>query len=334
MRFGVGLWADRPIEEIVDLCRRAEALGFDDVWVNDHFFVKDVYVVQSLAAEKTETIRFGTSVTSPFLRHPAQLASSVRTLHEVSGGRAILGLSSGGFEYPENLGTPIPKPMTSCREAIEIVRGLWTYQPTSAGGGVFRVENARLEFGDPVSIPIYLGARGPRMHRLAGEMCDGILMHGPTVDHCRYVHERAAEGAARSGRDVEEVEIGVVTEVVITEDREAAVNDLRPRCLIMAGGEYSLEVMDHYGLRREDVEPLREAVRRGDKETAVSLVTPEMVNAFVIVGDGTDCLERLRALESAGLSLMVSSSGLRRSTDYIVRSMENVAEHLMRPYRE
>ncbi len=334
MRFGVGIWADKPVEELVRLCERAEALGFDDVWFNDHYFVKDIYVVQALAALRTKDIRFGTAITSPYQRHPAQLASTVLTLHEVSGGRAILGLGSGGFEYPENLGTPISKPLTACRETIDIVRGLWTYEPVSAGGEVFRIEDARLEFGEPVSIPIYLGARGPRMHRLGGETCDGILMHGPTETHCRYVWEKVAEGAKRAGRDTDKVDICVVTDVVFTDDFEAAMGRLRPRCLIMAGGEYSLDVLEHYGLTLEEVEPLRKAVRAGDRETALSLVTPVIANTFCIVGDAPTCLERVRALARAGLTHLIVSAGLRRTFEHTVHEMESVAEYILEPYRK
>ncbi len=333
MRFGVGIWADKPIEELVRLCERAEALGFDDVWFNDHYFVKDVYVVQALAALKTKDIRFGTSITSPYQRHPAQLASTVRTIHELSGGRAILGLGSGGFEYPENLATPIPKPLTACRETIDIVRGLWTYKPVSAGGEVFRIKDARLEFGEAANIPIYLGARGPRMHRLGGETCDGIIMHGATETHCRYVRDKVAEGAKRAGRDPGKVDICVLTDVVLTDDFEATMDHLRPRCLIMAGGEYSLEVLEHYGLTLEEVEPLRQAVREGDKKKALSLVTPAMANTFCIVGDASACLEKVRSLERAGLTHLIATAGLRQTADLTMRSMETYAECIVEPYR-
>lgn len=333
MRFGIGVWADKPIDELVRICETAEALGFDGVWFNDHYFVKDVYVVQALAARRTERIRFGTSITSPFQRHPAQVASTVRTLHEVSGGRAVLGISSGGFEYPENLGTPIPKPRTACREAIDIIRGLWTYEATTAGGEVFSVKDARLEFGEPFTAPIYLGSRGKRMHRLAGEMCDGIIMHGPTETHCRYVRDRAVEGAVSGGRDPAEIDIAVLTDIVLTDDFEAAMDMLRPRCLIMAGGEYSLEVLEHYGLTLEEVEPLRAAVRAGDKAKALSLVTPAMANTFCIVGEGPSCLERVRHLERAGLTHLISTSGLRQSLERTVHEMEYFAEHILEPYR-
>ena len=70
----------------------------------------------------------------------------------------------------------------------------------------------------------------------------------------------------------------------------------------MAGGEYSLEVLEHYGLTLEEVNPLRQAVRAGDKKKALSLVTPTMANTFCIVGDASACLEKVRSLERAGLT--------------------------------
>ena len=108
---------------------------------------------------------------------------------------------------------------------------------------------------------------------------------------------------------------------------------LRPRCLIMAGGEYSLEVLEHYGLTLEEVNPLRQAVRAGDKKKALSLVTPTMANTFCIVGDASACLEKVRSLERAGLTHLIATAGLRQTIDFTLRSMETYAECILEPYR-
>jgi alkanesulfonate monooxygenase SsuD/methylene tetrahydromethanopterin reductase-like flavin-dependent oxidoreductase (luciferase family) len=142
----------------------------------------------------------------------------------------------------------------------------------------------------------------------------------------------AAEGAKRAGRNPSEVDVSVLTDIILTDDLEAEMDHLRPRCLIMAGGEYSLEVLEHYGLTLEEVEPLREAVRKGDRKKALSLVTPAMANTFCIVGDSSTCLEKVRALERSGLTHLIATAGLRKSLDFTIGSMETYAEHVMEPY--
>ena len=154
MRFGIGVWADKPIDELVRICETAEALGFDGVWFNDHYFVKDVYVVQALAARRTERIRFGTSITSPFQRHPAQVASTVRDVARGLRRAALFSESArGGSSTPRTSGRPFPSPERRAGRPSTLSGGCGTYEATTAGGEVFSVKDARLEFGETLHSP-------------------------------------------------------------------------------------------------------------------------------------------------------------------------------------
>ena len=88
-----------------------------------------------------------------------------------------------------------------------------------------------------------------------------------------------------------------------------------------------------FWLTLEEVEPLRQAVREGDKKKALSLVTPAMANTFCIVGDASACLEKVRSLERAGLTHLIATAGLRQTADLTMRSMETYAECIVEPYR-
>jgi len=99
------------------------------------------------------------------------------------------------------------------------------------------------------------------------------------------------------------------------------------------GAQYSLKVLEHYGLTLEEVEPLRQAVRAGNKKKALSLVTTAMANTFCIIGDASACLEKVRSLERAGLTHVIATAGLRQTADSTMRSMETYAEHILEPYR-
>ena len=81
------------------------------------------------------------------------------------------------------------------------------------------------------------------------------------------------------------------------------------------------------------MEPLRQAVRAGDKQKALSLVTPAMANTFCIVGDASACLEKVRSLERAGITHVIASAGLRQTVNFTMQSMETYAEHILEPYR-
>ena len=140
MLFGFSFWVDRDAREVADLVVAAEGAGFDFAWFPDHYFLREVYAVQALAAAKTSRIKLATGVTSPYLRHPALLASATATLDEFSGGRAVLGIGAGGFEFATQLGIHWKRPLTGCRESVEIIRRLFrgsrsTFKGKSSASG-------------------------------------------------------------------------------------------------------------------------------------------------------------------------------------------------------
>jgi len=124
MRAGIAVWLDRPIVECAEIAAAAEAAGFSDVWLPDHYFLRDAFAAQALMAERTSRVRLGTAVVSPLLRHPTLLASSTATIQELSGGRAVIGIGVGGFEFPTQLGFVIDRPIGLVREAVRIVRAV------------------------------------------------------------------------------------------------------------------------------------------------------------------------------------------------------------------
>ena len=86
LRTGLLLLPSRPAGELSDLAARAEALGYDDFWLADERFFREVYALLALAATRTTRIRLGPCVTDPFSRHPALTAMAIATLDEISGG--------------------------------------------------------------------------------------------------------------------------------------------------------------------------------------------------------------------------------------------------------
>ena len=65
MRFGVSLIPQVPVDQLATIARHAELLGFDDVWLPDHYFARDTYAALTLIADRTERVRFGPGVASP-----------------------------------------------------------------------------------------------------------------------------------------------------------------------------------------------------------------------------------------------------------------------------
>lgn len=302
MRTSVTVRLDQPLTEAAELTRRAEELGFDGAWVADHYFHRDASGALALMAAGTSRISLGTAVMSPLLRHPALLASMAASLNEISDGRFVLGVGAGGYEFTSELGIAMRRPLALTRETVEILRGLVGGR-ADVDGDTFHAHGAALRFTASAS-PVYLAARGPKMLRLAGEVADGVITHGLSAAHVRFVdREITATGGAARPRIV------LMLDVQVDADRSRALDALRPRCLMMAGGSYADELIDVYGLDRLGVARLRTAVRSKDRTTAAGLVTDDMVDAFALAGPASHVADRLAELAELGVDEVILSTG-------------------------
>ncbi|MGH8923730.1 MAG: LLM class flavin-dependent oxidoreductase [Acidimicrobiia bacterium] len=321
MEIGVSVWLDRPARDCAAVAGAAEAAGFSTLWVPDHYFLRDSFVALALAAESTTTIRLGTAVASPMLRHPALLASSFATLHELSGGRAVAGIGTGGAEFPSQLGLPINHPLAVVRESAEILKALFVGE-AQVRGRVFTAAGASLGWIQG-GMPVYLAARGPKMLELSGEIADGVITHGLAPSHLDFARARVQEGAARAGRSEDRCELCLMFDYEFDADREAAINRLRDRCMFMVGGSYADELIPLYGLDPDQVLPIRTAVSAGNYREAIEAITPEMVEAFAVGGSEQRLTDQLEVLSAHGVTSVILSLG-GRSVDQALTRIERV----------
>jgi 5,10-methylenetetrahydromethanopterin reductase len=317
MEVGITIWLDRPLGEATALAEAAEAAGFAEVWLPDHYFLRDVFVAQALIAQRTTRIRIGTAAVSPMLRHPTLLASSTATINELSGGRAVIGIGPGGFEFAGQLGMAMEHPLTIVREATEIITNLLRGE-AHLTGTIFTADDVHLGW-TPGSVPIYLAARGPRMLELAGELADGVITHGLASEHIDFVRVRIGVGARRGGRPSTSCEICLMLDVELDDDSDAAVERLRPRCTVMVGGSYAEQMIPIYGLDPAEVIPVKEAVSRGDLAGATALLTPEMVRSFGVAGPDEDLAKALLSLEASGVRRTILNVGGKTIEEAISR---------------
>ncbi|HEY7066355.1 MAG TPA: LLM class flavin-dependent oxidoreductase [Chloroflexota bacterium] len=318
MRLGLSLWPDRDPRALADLAVAAEDAGFDDLWLPDHYNLRDCGVVLTLCATRTRRIRLGTAVVAVLLRHPAILASFFATLDEISDGRALAGLGPGGFEVKSELAVGTPSPLSATREAVRIVRDLCAGERVALPEvRAFPVTNAGLAFRRP-AIPVWLAGRGVRMLELAGEVADGVITHGMARGYLDLVNEQVTAGAARGGRQRADCQVALMFDMHLDEDLQRARDTLRPGCLVMAGGEYAEALIPRYGLDPAKVAPLRAALRAGDPG-AVRLLDDDMVDAFAVGGPRGFVVERLQAIREAGVDALIVGPGKSADAATIAR---------------
>jgi 5,10-methylenetetrahydromethanopterin reductase len=175
VRTGVWLFSDAGAAELVDGIRVADRAGIDEAWVADEGVSREPVPVLAYAAADTARIQLGVGITSPLLRHPGAIGSTISTLDELSGGRARLGLGIGGALSLAPFGIEIERPIAAMREAVTIARGVIGRSACDGYDPPPHAAPAR-------KVPIHIGARGEQMNRLASRCADGVFLSGFDLD--------------------------------------------------------------------------------------------------------------------------------------------------------
>jgi 5,10-methylenetetrahydromethanopterin reductase len=303
VEYALGLPPIAPAAELLELAVEAEQLGYRWLWINDERLERDAFTLLAAVAERTRRIRLGPGVTNPYSRHPALIATAMATLDELSGGRAVLGLGAGGTNH-RALAVTRTAPAAAVAEAIELIRRLWAGESATVEGRVVRARDARLDFAPArARLPIYVGARGPRMLELAGAVGDGVIVGNvATPEGWRYALERIETGARRAGRALEEIGLTAWLYACVDDDEEAALDAIRP--MAATSLVTSRPVLGRLGIEMPpEFERLLAArdwsLARDDVTEAGRLLSPELIRRFGLAGTPETCRARLRELLEA-----------------------------------
>jgi coenzyme F420-dependent glucose-6-phosphate dehydrogenase len=220
----------------------AEELGFDSVFVSDHFQPwrhAGGHAPFSLAwlgalGAKTSRILLGTSVLAPTFRyHPAIVAQAFATLGVLFPRRVILGIGTGeSMNETPATGSPWPdqKERTQrFREALDLIETLWRGERVSFRGQFYRTSNATIYDRPAEPVPVYVAGAGPVMARMAGEKAQGfICTSGKSRDlYTETLLPNLAEGLAKRGREPDSIDRMIEMKVSFDTDRRRALEDTR-----------------------------------------------------------------------------------------------------------
>lgn len=174
-RTGVWLYPDAPAGALVDAVVALDAAGVDEVWIADEGVAREPMVVLAAAARATTRVRLGVGITSPALRHAGALASAASTLDELADGRVVLGFGVGGEESLAPFGLTVDKPVTLVRDALRTARAVLGRQ---RGDGY----DPPVHAAPPRRVPLFVGAKGEQLNRLASREADGVFLSGFALD--------------------------------------------------------------------------------------------------------------------------------------------------------
>ena len=202
----------------IDAARRADALGYDSVWVT-HGLGRDSFLVLAAYGAATTRVRLGVGVLPIYPRHPVATAQAALTLAEQTGGRYILGLGvSHKASMEQMLGLPLQDPLGVMREYVAVLRGAFG-DGARFEGKHYRVQWSMALPGKLPSPPIYLAGLSSRMLELAGEIADGVVLWLCDPAYVERVAVPALErGRRRAGKDLKGFEIVAAVPVAVTNE--------------------------------------------------------------------------------------------------------------------
>jgi coenzyme F420-dependent glucose-6-phosphate dehydrogenase len=328
LRLGYKASAEQfPPKALLEYAVLAEELGFDSVFVSDHFQPwrhtggHAPFSLSWLGAlgARTDHILMGTSVLTPTFRyHPAVVAHAFGTLGDLYPNRVVLGIGTGeslnetpatGMQWPEQ------KERTArFREAVRLIEQLWREERVSFRGEYYRTENATIYDRPEEPVPIYIAAAGPVIAKLAGEHAEGFICTSgkPMELYSKTLLPAVDAGLAKAGRTPDAIDRMIEMKVSFDTDRERALQDTRYWGALALSPEEKMNVEDALDMERlADALPVERTASRwivsSDPEEHVEKIRPYVELGFthlVFHGPGPDQARFLRLYAERVLPLL------------------------------
>lgn len=307
---------DRPaVTEQLRLAVKAEALGYASLWVTETRLARDAISVLGAMAAKTDQIQLGSAIVNTWTRGPALMATTFATLDNLAPGRINLGLGAYWDPLAWKQGIARAAPLRQMREYIDVVRRLLSLEEgVTFESDLIKVRDLTLDLGheDPRIAPdikIFVGATGPGMMELTGEIADGVLMNGilPPA-HTRRSLERLAKGASRAGRTLEQIRKLQLVNISMSNDAETARFDAKRLVTQYLGQQphfsKALAFPEH------ELEKIKAVMggwppRPGGIEDAMELVDDALVDDLIAHGTPAQCRARAQRWLDEGLDQIV-----------------------------
>ncbi|MCW2646274.1 MAG: coenzyme F420-dependent glucose-6-phosphate dehydrogenase [Pseudonocardiales bacterium] len=242
IRFGYKASAEQfGPRELLDYSVLAEDVGFDSVFVSDHLqpwrhdggHAPNALTWLGALGARTERIVIGTSVLTPTFRyHPAVVAQAFATLGCLFPQRVVLGVGSGESMNEVPLGTEWPEAkerFARLREAVSLIRTLWSEERVSFEGTYYRTEKATIYDRPEQPVPLYIAASGPAATRFAGRAGDGYITtsgKAPSL-YTDTLLPAVREGVEKAGRAMSDLDLQIEVKVSFDPDAQRALEDCR-----------------------------------------------------------------------------------------------------------
>jgi len=314
-RMALYLQDKHPIDYEIEMAVYAEERGFTEIWQADTRLARDCVVLMSALLTRTSRLRIGSGVLPIWTRNPAVIAATWSTMWELGGtvdgqSRVMCGIGAWWEPIASRVGADRRRPLAAMREHVEALRALFTMEEVTYDGEFVQLDRVRLDvaYGDtgPRDIPIYIGATGPKMMHLTGEICDGaVLNYVVPTEYISSAVDQLAAGAAAGGRTIDEVDRPELVVCSLSDDDPAeAMMTAKSLLAYYLGTEP--HIMEASGADPELVERVQEVVgwpaTEADYRRAAHLIGDDLVRSVMAVGTSNECRDKVAEYIAAGVT--------------------------------
>ena len=220
------------LQEGIELAKYAEEKGFEAVWQAESRLVRDCIVPMAAFAAHTTKLKVGSGVTNNWTRNIGLLAATFLTLDDLAPDRIFCGIGAWWDPLASKVGIQRRKPLTAMRETVEVLRRLLNMENVTFHGEFHHVDGIELDVvhgrREPRDVKIMIGATGPKMMELTGEIADGaVLNYCVPPEYNEAALNQLSIGAERAGRTLADIDRPQLVVCSVDNDKAKALDGAR-----------------------------------------------------------------------------------------------------------
>ena len=248
------------LAEAIEYVKYAELRGFEAVWQAESRLVRDAIVPMAAFAAVTSRIKIGSGVINNWTRNAAVVAATFLTLDDLAQDRIYCGIGAWWDPLAAKVGITRRRNLLAMREVVTVVRRLLNRERVSFDGEFVQLDDVELDVvhgrKEPRSVPIYIGATGPKMMALTGEIADGaVLNYLVSPKYNEMAMAQLEKGAKKAGKSIHAVDRPQLVVCSVDNDRAKALDAARKLVTqylgqqphIMKASGVSPELLDEIG---------------------------------------------------------------------------------------
>ena len=295
------------LQDAIKYVQYAEARGFEAVWQAESRLVRDAIVPMAAFAATTTRIKIGSGVINNWTRNPAVIAATYLTLDDLAPDRIICGIGAWWDPLARKVGINRTKPLLAMREVVTVVRDLLARKRVTYHGEFVHLDDIELDVvhgrKEPRNVPIYIGATGPKMMTMTGEIADGaVLNYLVSPQYNDGALAQLEEGARVAGRSLDDIDRPQLVVCSVDSDRKKALDGARKLVTQYLGQQP--HIMKASGVKQELLDEIAQVLTwpatEEQIEQAMRLVPDDVVQMITASGTPKEVKAKVREYIASG----------------------------------